>query len=88
MLRVLMDRLDSMQKQMENVGSEMEILRENKTKQRETLEIQTLQQRWEEFLRWDYQSPTQGRRSHPRSVGQIQKVQHPHIRIPEGEERK
>lgn len=59
---------------MENVGSEMEILKENKTKQRETLEIQTLQQRWEEFLRWDYQSPTQGRKSHPRSVGQLQKV--------------
>ena len=30
MLRVLIDRLDSIQKQMENVGSEMEILRKTK----------------------------------------------------------
>ena len=53
MLRVLIDRLDSIQKQMENVGSEMEILiKQNKTK---ILEIQNTQQRWEEFLQWDNQ---------------------------------
>lgn len=47
---------------MENVGSEMEILKENKTKQRETLEIQTLQQRWEEFLRWGLSIPYTGQK--------------------------
>ena len=41
MLRVLMDRLDSIQKQMENVGSETEILRKTKqNKQTKILEIQ------------------------------------------------